>query len=559
MAVGMLRILGIENYGIIERAELRFDEGFTVLSGESGSGKTMILDALACVLGERWDPRRMGPFQSKSRLSATFELGSDHPLWDDLADWNLDPDDYLIVTREIQADRSLFRVQGQAVPAQTLRDLRERLVAMTGQHASLRLLQPEMLREWLDRFAGLAASVEAVREAYQAWRSLMERQQAVNDALPDPERLAEMEATVREIDALELKPGEDEEIARELNRVRLGKQLMQSYETVRRLLDGESGGGIVAELGAVEREVRMLARLDPAAEPVLNLFEEAATLLTEAGDQLAHWAVGLDWDASRVEWLEARSDLLARAKRRFGPTIDEVLDFESHLKQELDQAAAVRLDHDALEGKIVAAEEHWRRLAEGLTQEREQAAREASLRVSERIAELEMLHTRVEFTVSEDRPSASGKDRVTGWIGQGSGEPKPIDKMASGGELARIALAMTSLAGEGIAPTLVFDEVDAGLGGVAAARVGQLLRSLGEKAQVIAVSHQPSVAARAQHQWVVRKRTSRGIARSTVEAALGETRVREIARMLSGRQDEVALSHAQQLLIEGEHGGQAAL
>ncbi|MBX5466546.1 MAG: AAA family ATPase [Firmicutes bacterium] len=554
----MLKTLQVENFGLIQHLDLDWGPGFTVITGESGSGKSQILEAILAGLGLRWESQWLGRFGSRCRIAQAWAVPPDHPAWLalDEAGIAVDPGEELVVTRDVVQDRSGFRIQGQPVPGRVARQVGETLVEYAGQHAATRLNAAAVL-DWLDRAAGLLTLRQAVEDAWRAWQAQERALRTWAEGLPDPAERARREEALAELETLAPKPGEDAAIAAQLDRLRHGQRLAEGYARIRAGLEGDGEGGVEALLAAIGRELSAMAQLDPRLHPQAEQWEAARQLVREVSWELARWQADLEWEPDRAERLAARLDQLARAKRRFGPDLDAVIATWERLAQEVaawrDQAG----EEARLSAKVAAEQAKWQAAAEALSQARRRACEGVVRDLVAVLEGMEMPGAAFALEFFPDAPSPQGMDRVVATFSPAPGQvQKPLHKVASGGEMARVALAMTLSLREGRAATFLFDEADSGLGGVAAARVGRLLRQFAERHQVVLVTHQPAIAALAEHHLWVEKVVSAEGSLTRARWVAGAERTREVARMLSGSQDPVALEHAAALLDEGAAGGQ---
>ncbi|MCL6561663.1 MAG: AAA family ATPase [Firmicutes bacterium] len=553
----MLRALQIENFGLIQHLDLEWPAGLVAITGESGSGKSQLLEAILAGLGLRWEGQWLGRFGPRCRVVEVWEIAPHHPAWAVLEEAGVEREAELVIQREVTADRSSFRVMGQPVSQRTLRAVASRLVEYAGQHGATRLGPSEIL-EWLDRALGLIPLRDAVSSAYKTWKGAEQRLAEWAQGLPSA---AERERLLEELEALEalnLRPGEDEEVAAELERLRHRQRLAEGYARVLQWLQGSEGGvGVERSVYEVGRELRAMAQLDPSLQAVAETWEAIVEQVKEAGWELGRWQAAVDWNASHLEALEERADLLARARRRWGPTLDEVIHRRETLRAESLRWQALGLEEHRLQRAREEASEAYRQAAQKLSDARRQNAPGLAAKVVELLADMEMPGARFEFQWDQAPCGPEGMDRLEVAFAAAPGQPlKPLAKVASGGELARVALAMTLLESGQEGATFLLDEPDSGLGGVAALRVGQLLHGLAAHNQVVLVTHQPTIAALAGRQLLVEKWVGPEGAVTRVRWVTGPERTAEVARMLSGQQDEAALRHAASLLNEEDAGGQ---
>lgn len=546
----MLTSLRVENLGVLRDVRIEPAPGLTVVTGESGAGKSLLLGAIDLVYRARLAGDQVGPFADRARITLTLTASPEAAWWAPLEDIGVTPEDTLLIQREWGREgRTVTRIQGQPVPQAVLRSALADVVDITGQHEHQRLLQPEHARVWLDGVVD-PALVTAVAEAWREWQRVEQEIQDADQLIGDEHRVREWRDDLAELRRLAPTLGEDEALESDVERLGHQERLANLY---REALDAMDGGA--AGLARVRRNVVEAARFDPQATATARLAEDTEAVVGELRHQLYRLAEQIEVDAGRLSAVRERLDQLARARRRFGVhdvagLIGHREDLEARLK-EVDEAEWTR-------SRLLAQREVARRAydqaAEALTEARRAAAEDAALAIAGVLAELDMPGAAVFLQMSPAEASAHGRDRLQWWFRGGAGqEPRPLSRAASGGELSRIALAQSLIQRQ--SPIMVLDEVDAGLGGQAALRVRELLRRLADGGtQVLAVSHQAVVAAAADQHWRMEKRSGDGgaaPAEARIRRMRGEERIAELARMLSGSDTTVALEHARQLVTPG--------
>ncbi|MBE3589669.1 MAG: DNA repair protein RecN [Firmicutes bacterium] len=565
----VLRELRVRDFAIVDEVAVTFADGFNVLTGETGAGKSILIDALSVALGGRAAADQIRQGAEEASVEAVFEIRQeDHPAVAQLrAEGLYEPGEGLVVLgRTLSASgRHLAHVNGRLATARLLREIGSQWVEIHGQHEHQHLFLPARQRDLLDGFAGEAA-LEArrrVREAFQRWREILaERAQLAGD----PRERARQEDLLRfqlsEIDAARLRPGEEEELAA---RRRILQHAQRLFEVAagahQRLAEGGQPGGALADAAsAVAEAVRHAAAIDPRLDGVRALLEDAVTLLREAARELRAYRDGLQFEPEELAQIEERWDLISRLKRKYGETVEEILTYRNEVAASLDAYARQEQRARALDAEEAAARADLAAACRELSRLR----REAGLRLQEAVGrELEALaFPEAAFRVDvrprwKDGPDgrepdadASGADDVEFRLAANPGEePRPLRAVASGGELSRIMLAVCASAAAALdVPVLVFDEIDAGVGGRTAQAVAQRLAALGRHRQVLCVTHLAQIAARADHHLAIRKRLRRARASVAVAGVRGAERAREIARMLSGGDSPAALRHAEELL-----------
>jgi len=546
----MLTALRLRDFVIVEAVDLEFGPGFTVLTGETGAGKSILIDALGLALGARADAGVVRDGAGRADIVAEFRIDETTDRW--LAERDLAGDPGAVLLRRvIEADgRSRALVNGHPCTAAQLREIGESLVEVHGQHASQSLLRADGQRALLDRFAGAAAESAGLAQAYGRWRSLERELEAARGG--SRERALERERLQWQADELaQVAPvaGEWEELGLEQKRLAHAAALIEGSRGLADAL-AEADDAVAPRLGQLLGRLRGLAALDPALQPALELLESAAIQASEAASTLAGYADRVDLDPERLAAVEARIGALFAAGRKLRLPPPQLAEALASLRERLDR---LRLSDDvgALADRVAAARTDFDRLAAALTVRRREAAQRLARGVSERIARLGMQGGRLEIAVEPAEPAAHGADRVEFRVaGHVGAAVRPLAKVASGGELSRLSLAISELAAQATpVPTLIFDEADAGVGGAVAEVIGGMMRRLGESRQVLCVTHLPQVAAKANQQFSVSKVQDERRTTSLIERLDRGRRIEEIARMLGGLEiTATTRRHARELL-----------
>lgn len=547
----MLVELSVENYAVIEKLRVRFHRGLNLLSGETGSGKSIVVDALGLLLGARTSAEMIRSGAERARVSGIFELEG-HPKL--LEEAGIDMDDHeILVEREILANgKSRAFVGNRPVTAALLRDLAPCLGDIHGQHDQQQLFSAAAQREMLDTFAN--SPVDPVSSLFRQWKQSSEELAELDRSAQEKLRLADLWSfQSKEIEAVAPQPAED--VALESER-RILRNFVHVEETANAAYSAlyDAPESVTAQLRLVVRRVEELARIDPAIADVLATLQPAAIAIDEAAHALRHYLSKLEADPGRLEEVETRLAALEKLKRKYGATVEEVLAFLSTVHAELAAVEHSSERRDALRKQTADLSAAYESAARKLTAARQTGARQLSKRVETELASLAMEKTRVVIQAEPAPWSEHGADSIQILISPNLGEePKPLDKIASGGELSRVALALKTCTAPAkpaaIPSTLVFDEVDAGVGGGAAEAVGRRLKKLAGSSQVLCVTHLPQIAGFADHHYYVEKHTEKGRTIATIEELSPSARTREIGRMLSGeRVTPEALRHAEQLI-----------
>ncbi|NIA55607.1 DNA repair protein RecN [Massilia sp. TW-1] len=552
----MLRTLTIRDFVIVDTIELEFSNGFTVLTGETGAGKSILIDALQLALGGRGDASMVREGAAKADISADFALTSAANVWLEQNEFDTDEGGALLRRVIDNAGRSKSYINGVAATASQLRELGELLVDIHGQHAHQSLLKLDAQRALLDnqvavRDPGATAQVQEVASAYKAWKALARQREEfetnAKNVLLERERL---EWQVGELDKLAVKPGEWAEITNEHSRLSHAASLIEGAQEALTALS-ESEQPILSQLSSLNQKLAKLAGVDADLQAVLDCMEPARIQLQEAVYALNTYVDKVELDPERLSQVDARMDAIHSTARKFRVTPDELPDEHATLKAKLQQLADAS-DVEGLRKQEEKAKAAYLAVAQKLSATRAQAAQRLSSQVSDAMQELSMSGGRFVVALNPCEPAAYGIEQVEFLVAGHAGVvPRPLAKVASGGELARISLAISVItANATTVPTLIFDEVDTGIGGGVAEVVGRLLKRLGQSRQVLCVTHLPQVASQAnQHFQVAKDTTDGGKTVSRIDVLDNKARVEEVARMLGGIEiTETTRKHARELL-----------
>ena len=548
----MLLHLTIRDFVIVDRLELDFASGFGALTGETGAGKSILIDALALALGERADAGVVRAGCDKAEVSACFSVSALPQVGEWLAANDFECDDELLLRRVVDAGgRSRAYINGSPATAQQLREVSDWLVDIHGQHAHQSLLRSDAQRVLLDTHAGLTTQVKAVGDAWRAWRECEQALRTASEGADAIRREREQLAwQVEELAALAF--GEDEWATLDAEHKRLSHaaSLIDGAQYALAVL-AEDEAACERQIDSVAMRLADLAEYDPALAEVAGVLASVQAELSDAVSTLRRYAGRVDLDPARLAEVERRMDAVMSLARKYRLTPAEL---PGLLKTSQARLAALEASEDLgrLQQRLNQAEAAYRQLAGELSQDRQAMAAEMAEKVSAIMRQLALASGRFEVALLPLAQGAVyGLEQVEFRIGGvASNEAKPLAKVASGGELSRVSLAIQVLTSRSASvPTLIFDEVDVGIGGGVAEIVGRLLRELGTERQVLCVTHLPQVAAQAVWQWQVSKATRDGVTLSAIEPLDENGRVREIARMLGGvEMTEITLAHARELL-----------
>jgi DNA repair protein RecN (Recombination protein N) len=551
----VLAQLQIRDFAIVEAVEVEFGPGFTALTGETGAGKSILVDALLLAVGGRADSGAVRHGAERAEITAGFDVSTNPPALAWLADQQVEHDGEVLLRRTVGVDgRSRAYVNGQAMPVQSLRALGELLVDVHGQLEFQSLSRRSYQRVLLDESGGLQAEVLAMRDAHRAWRALALERAALEERGRDREhRLELLEHYVAELDAIDPRPDEPQRLAEERRRMAALGRLAEGTAQVEGLLAGE-GGDVAAALGRAQSVLRQLVVLDPGLAGPQTLVEEAAISCREAVDALRRYGESLEADPARQEWVEGRLAALEGAARKHRVDVAELSSVRQSLSDELQALRGGARNLAELDRRLAVSLAERDRAAARLGAARRRSARVLEERVTALMQGLGMPGGAFSVSV-ESRPDADcaehGADDVEFMVSANPGQPpRPLARVASGGELSRISLALqVATLNAAHLPCLVFDEVDAGVGGAVAEMVGRQLRTLAAARQVLCVTHLAQVAAQADRQLRVSKLTADGATRTAVQALDAGDRVEEVARMLGGAQITTRTrEHAREML-----------
>lgn len=550
--MNMLRHLTLRDFVIVDRLELEFSAGFGTLTGETGAGKSILIDALALALGERGDAGVVRAGCDKAEIAATFDVGALPEVAAWLDENGLDVGDELLLRRVVDAGgRSRAWINGSPATVQQLREVGEWLVDIHGQHAHQSLLRADAQRQLLDAHAGQGDLVRAVGVAWKAWREAEQSWRTASDGAAALVREREqLEWQVGELNALAFTADEWNELDIEQRRLGHAASLIEGAQYALSVL-AEDEGACERQIDRVATRLAGLAEFDPALADVAGLLGSVQAELSDAISTLRRYTDHVDLDPARLGEVERRIDaILAQARKHRVQPVD-LPGLLAGWQQRLGELVAAA-DLDALQARVETLHAAYLAVASRLSAGRRQAADDMGARVSEIMRQLALSSGRFEVALLPvENAAVYGLEQVEFRIGGLAGnEAKPLAKVASGGELSRISLAIQVLTSRSASvPTLIFDEVDVGIGGGVAEIVGRLLHELGQERQVLCVTHLPQVAARADWQWQVSKANRDGVVLSAIQPLDEDGRVREIARMLGGVEiTGITLQHARELL-----------
>jgi DNA repair protein RecN (Recombination protein N) len=553
----------VENYAVVERVRVRFHPGLNLLTGETGSGKSIVVDALGLVLGGRASADMVRSDTVRARVSAIFEAPRDKACRALLDEAGVQVEDgELLIEREVMAEgKSRAFLGSRPVTLALLRQLAPFLADIHGQHEQQELFSPDAQLALLDEFAGLEERRERVGEMFQQWKRFENELEELNRSEQEKLRLADLWSFQRkEIETAALKAGEDAQLESERlvlkNVAKLQENASAAYAA---LYDAPESAS--TQVRAALKKLEELCRIDASLQSALETLRSAIIGIDEVSDAARDYLDRLEADPNRLEDVESRLELIDRLKRKYGSSVDEVLAFLDQVRAQVDALESAGERRVKLEQEVARASQAFSEAAAALTKLRKSAGEKLAKKVEGELDSLALENAIFRIEIQPAGWSEHGADRAEFLISANVGEePRTLDKVASGGELSRIALALKTSAGtavatggkNGVERTLVFDEIDSGIGGGVAEAVGRRLKKLAGSNQVLCVTHLAQVAGFADHHYFVEKREVKGRTVAEVEELSGEARTREIGRMLSGqRVTPEALKHAEQLIRLG--------
>ncbi len=552
----MLVQLKISDFAVIKDLSLTFRPGLNILSGETGAGKSILITALNLVLGARASADLIRTGSEEARVEALFSL-PDHPeLHERLEALGIEGRGELVIKRTLSRQgRNRISINGSLATLQILGKLSPLLISISGQHENQALLNPDNHLLVLDEFAGLVDERRAFAARYGQYRELKERVRRIEEqirAAAEREELARFQ--IREIDQAGVEPGEDEALTEERHRLKHAAELLQMAQEGCESLY-ESPGSAFSQVSQVLGRLEKGAAIDSRLKPVHELLAAVEGQLEDVAYSLRDFQRHISLDPQRLEAVEERLVLLHRLKRKYGPTLEDVLERRRRLEEGLETQDSRKEALESLMRDQQALEKELRERCQSLSRARRQACSKLESALERELRQLHMPHTRFQVAWQQvddaDHWRPEGADRAEFMISPNPGEAlRPLVRIASGGELSRVMLAMkTILARQGTVETLVFDEVDAGIGGAAAEVVGRKLVNLSRFHQVICITHLPQIASQGPTHYLVRKSVAAGRTETAISELNPEQRVEEIARLLAGRRITAqARAHARELL-----------
>lgn len=553
----MLRSLSIRNFAIIEKLDLEFAPGFNVLTGETGAGKSIIMDALNLILGGRAGTEMVRGGMERASIDAVFDVSGSAEVPHLVEEMGYELEDGLLfLSRDVSATgKSTCRIAGRPAAVGQLKEIGDWLVDLHGQHEHQSLLAVARHLDILDEWGGkpILALRSKVAEAYQSLQRLRrEKESLETDARERAHLLDLYRFQVKEIEEAKLTVGEDEELSADHRRIANAQKLAESaMAAAESLSGGDNGTGALEALAAAQRVLEEAAGLDESLTPILEVVRSAAYELTEAERDLTHYQDSIEFNPERLSQIEERLELLRTLKRKYGDSIEEILQYGEETASKLSTLSNSEERGEELRNEITKAEAALKDVCAQLSKQRGKAAQEFQKITLSELRDLAMEKARFEVRVESGEPTAKGSDRIEFQIAVNPGEPlRPLAKVASGGEISRVMLAIKSaMARQEPLPTMVFDEIDVGVGGRTASAISDKLATLAATAQILCITHLAQLASRGARHFYIEKRVKGDRTTVVVTPLTPDERIAEVARMIGGSVvTETVLQHAREML-----------
>lgn len=551
----MLHTLRIQNYALIDDVEVQFTPGFNVLTGETGAGKSIVIHALDLILGARASSDAVRSGTKQAKIDAIFLISAPSPTLQTLLDDNaIDLEgDELHITRIVSAEgRSRAYICGALVPVSILAAIGDELIDLHGQHEHQSLLHPEKQRDVLDRYSGSLTLIEKLHNAVQAWANTRKSISELESS--DREQTRHLEFLKFELEEIEnagLEPGEDELLESRRNRITNAEAIYQSTAQIRASLsDSETAPPVTDQLGIACRELENLSALDSAYTPILDALEDTREQINAQMEAIQQLSDSIEYDPQELDSINVRLNLVRDLKRKYGDTLDAILTYADEARAKITAYEDRDSNLASLKNEEVILHDKAMKLAQKLSTERQNNARKLTVQITALLQDLGMSGAIFDIKFNETSLGLSGIDEIEYQLMANPGEPaKALRQVASGGEISRIMLAIKSVfADTDDIPTLIFDEIDSGVGGAIANQIGERLKNLAKNHQTLCITHLPQIAAAADAHYHVSKSTTNKKTTTYVAVIENSDRVEEVARLLDGAITPLSKDHAAALL-----------
>jgi DNA repair protein RecN (Recombination protein N) len=552
----MLNQLTINNYAIVEQLDLELKSGMTVITGETGAGKSIMLDALALTLGDRADKDVIQPGQDKTEICASFDIKKNRQAQHWLSEQDYDADDECILRRVVTAEgRSKATINGRPVTLNELKQLGEMLVDIHSQHEHQSLLKTGTHQRLLDDYCGTEELAKKVTESAQNWLAQHKKLETLESQAEEHNARFELQHyQLKELDELNLAVDEYPQLEDEHQQLSHAESILGSLQAVIDLCRENDEHNIQAALSQAQTLLENMPYRSPAMESAYELLNTALIQVEEASSELNQAADALDMNPTRLQELDDRLSVIHQLARKHKVKPEDLPLFHQQLQEEIGNAGSADEQIEKLKKELKALESSYRSLADELSKKRNDGALKLAKAINAQLKKLDMSSASFSVALHKDEsgiPSSKGNEKIEFLVSTNPGQsPKPLVKIASGGELSRISLAIQVVTAQTSSiPSLIFDEVDVGIGGSVALAVGDLLRQLGDKGQVLCVTHQAQVASQGHHHLYVSKLAGKNSISTQVSELDGEAKVIEIARMLGGNAENASsMAHAREIM-----------
>ncbi len=570
----MLLELAVKNYALIEETDISFGRGLNILTGETGAGKSILVGAMEMLLGSRASTDMIRTGAETATIQAIFSIKEQEKVKKKLEKIGIDfSGDELLLTREIsRSGNNKVRINGQLTTLALFKEISPYLIDIHGQHEHQSLFSPDEQRNLLDELMRSDA-IELRKETQRVFQELQDNKNKLNELIKNKkereERLELLSFQIEELEKANLKKEEEEELISQHRVLSNAEKLFSGSKRIFSALSGEGMEvGYLEQIGHMMKEMEDLKRFDDNLQEPLNSIKNIYYQLQELTGQIQSYSDRIVFDEAQLQKIDERLGELNRLKRKYGPELGDVIDYHENIKEEYKQLKGSTEEFHDLKRKISDGEQRYVKLAQELSKMRKKSGEKFAKLLVEELKELAMPHTRfevlveavedeagIEFPQGKFRPFQYGIDQVQFLISPNPGEaPKPLDRVASGGELSRIMLALKSIiTNMEQVPTMIFDEVDTGIGGKTAHKVAEKLSRIADFRQVISITHLPQIAIMADEHFFISKEIEKNITRTHVRKLEDDNRIEEIARMLEGSSSETAISHARELMEQARN------
>lgn len=550
----MIQELNIRNIALIRQLSVSLSEGLNVLSGETGAGKSIIVDSVSLILGARADKELIKYGEEKAFVEALVTLPDSAPFFELLNSYGIEAEEDMIVSRELSASgKNVCRINGRMVPLNCLRDVVSKIINLHGQDTSREVLTSSSHLSMLDKYIGEDAqnSIEQIEEHFSKYSSLKSKLDEINAQRADKLRTMDMLSfQISEIESANLCVGEEDELLAKRKVMQNAEKILSSLNSAKENISGSEA--VLERLYDALNDLRMISKVDESISETIAMAEDAYYTLEEVGEELSKREQNMSFEPGELDEIEERLELIKGLKRKYGKDEEEILSYLEEIKIKYEELDDIEYTAGELEKKIDKAESDLKRSCEKLSEMRKKTAKDLENKIDTELKELGMPAAKFSVMFTEKKPSKIGIDDVEFYVALNEGEPpKPLAKVASGGEASRIMLAFKGImASKEDVGTLIFDEIDTGISGRMAKTVAQKMANIALKRQVICVSHLPQIAAMADENYLIEKSVDKKGTKTELRHLAEEEKEKEVARLSGGSVTNTALLHAKELIDE---------